>query len=117
MTPALIVDGLIVVAVLLALLSGWRNGALAAVLASIGVGAGVVLGIAVAPAALRLVDQPSLRLLLLVGILVLFVGIGQLIGSSLGGSVRDRMMRARHSASILRWVRYSKPLPPWWLFG
>ena len=91
MTPALIVDGLIVVAVLLALLSGWRNGALAAVLASIGVGAGVVLGIAVAPAALRLVDQPSLRLLLLVGILVLFVGIGQLIGSSLGGSVRDRM--------------------------
>ena len=74
MTPALIVDGLIVVAVLLALLSGWRNGALAAVLASIGLGAGVVLGIAVAPAALRLVDQPSLRLLLLVGILVLFVG-------------------------------------------
>lgn len=91
MTPALIVDGLIVVAVLIALLSGWRNGALAAVLASIGVGAGVVLGIAVAPAALRLVDQPSLRLLLLVGVLVLFVGIGQLIGSSLGGSVRDRM--------------------------
>ena len=91
MTPALIVDGLIVVAVLIALLSGWRNGALAAVLASIGVGAGVVLGIAVAPAALRLVDQPSLRLLLLVGVLVLFVGIGQLIGSSLGSSVRDRM--------------------------
>ena len=91
MTPALIVDGLIVVAVLIALLSGWRNGALAAVLASIGVGAGVVLGIAVAPAALRLVEQPSLRLLLLVGILVLFVGVGQLIGSSLGGSVRDRM--------------------------
>ena len=45
MTPALIVDGLIVVAVLLALLSGWRNGALAAVLASIGLGAGVVLGL------------------------------------------------------------------------
>ena len=99
MTPALIVDGLIVVAVLVALLSGWRNGALAAVLASIGVGAGVVLGIAVAPAALRLVDQPSLRLLLLVGILVLFVGIGQLIGSSLGGSVRDRM-KARTTQRI-----------------
>ena len=78
MTPALIVDGLIVVAVLIALLSGWRNGALAAVLASIGVGAGVVLGIAVAPAALRLVDQPSLRLLLLVGILVLLWASGSL---------------------------------------
>jgi len=99
MTAALIVDGLIVLAVLAALLSGWRNGALAAVLSAIGVGAGLVVGIAVAPSVLRTVDEPSLRLLLLVGILVLLVGIGQIIGSSLGTSVRDRM-KARSTQRI-----------------
>ena len=99
MTAALIVDGLIVLAVLAALLSGWRNGALAAVLSAIGVGAGLVVGIAVAPSVLRTVDEPSLRLLLLVGILVLLVGIGQIIGSSLGTSVRDRM-KARSTQRV-----------------
>ena len=99
MTAALVVDGLIVLAVLAALLSGWRNGALAAVLSAIGVGAGLVVGIAVAPSVLRTVEEPSLRLLLLVGILVLLVGIGQIIGSSLGTSVRDRM-KARTTQRI-----------------
>lgn len=93
MTSSLVIDGLIVVAVFLAAWSGWRQGALSATLSFVGVVSGVVLGMAVAPMIMRTTDQVALRFLLAIGILVLFVGIGQLIGSSIGLKLRDRMRR------------------------
>ncbi|KKO80522.1 MULTISPECIES: MarP family serine protease [Corynebacterium] len=88
---SLAVDILIVVAVLLAVRVGWRQGALAAVLAAVGIIAGLVLGTVVAPLAMGLADQAAVRFLLAVGVLILLVGLGQLVGTSLGMALRDRM--------------------------
>lgn len=88
---SLVVDVLIVIAVLLAARVGWRQGALAAVLAAVGIIAGVVLGTALAPLAVGLTDQAAVRFLLAVGVLILLVGLGQLVGTSLGMALRDRM--------------------------
>ena len=88
---SLVVDVLIVIAVLLAARVGWRQGALAAVLAAVGIIAGVVLGTALAPLAMGLTDQAAVRFLLAVGVLILLVGLGQLVGTSLGMALRDGM--------------------------
>lgn len=99
MTPWLVVDALIVVAVALALWSGWRQGAISAVLSLLGVVSGLVLGAAAAPFAMRLTDQVALRFLLGIGVVVLLVGLGQLIGASIGANLRDRM-KARASQRL-----------------
>ena len=88
---SLAVDILIVIAVLLAVRVGWRQGALAAVLAAVGIIAGLVLGTVVAPLVMRLTEQAAVRFLLAVGVLILLVGLGQLVGTSLGMALRDRM--------------------------
>lgn len=88
---SLAVDILIVIAVLLAVRVGWRQGALAAVLAAVGIIAGLVLGTVVAPLVMGLTDQAAVRFLLAVGVLILLVGLGQLVGTSLGMVLRDRM--------------------------
>ena len=88
---SLAVDILIVIAVLLAVRVGWRQGALAAVLAAVGIIAGLVLGTVVAPLVMGLTDQAAVRFLLAVGVLILLVGLGQLVGTSLGMALRDRM--------------------------
>ncbi|ACP31808.1 MarP family serine protease [Corynebacterium aurimucosum] len=88
---SLVVDVLIVIAVLLAVRVGWRQGALAAVLAAVGIIAGLVLGTVVAPLVMGLTDQAAVRFLLAVGVLILLVGLGQLVGTSLGMALRDRM--------------------------
>ena len=91
MTLTLVLDILIVVAVLLALWAGWRQGAISAVLSFVGIVAGVVLGTVLAQFAIRLTDQAALRFLLAIGVLIMMVGIGQLIGASIGARLRDRM--------------------------
>ena len=88
---SLAVDILIVIAVLLAVRVGWRQGALAAVLSAVGIIAGLVLGTVVAPLVMGLTDQAAVRFLLAVGVLILLVGLGQLVGTSLGMALRDRM--------------------------
>ncbi|AGF71347.1 MarP family serine protease [Corynebacterium halotolerans] len=99
MTPALIVDGIIVVILLLAVAAGWRQGAFASVLSTVGVVAGLILGAALAPLAMQLTDSVALRFLLALGTVILLVGIGNLVGGMIGASVRDRM-RMRSSQTI-----------------
>lgn len=91
MTPSLVVDGLIVLAVLIAIGVGWRQGAVASVLSLVGVIAGLVVGMAAAPFIMELTDQVALRFLMAIGVLVLLAGLGQLLGSSLGAQVRGAM--------------------------
>jgi len=98
-TSALIVDGLIVLALLLAIVSGWRQGAFSSVLSTIGIVAGLIIGAAVAPPVMQLTESTALRFLLGLGTIILLVGLGNLIGGMLGGSVRDRM-RMRTSQTI-----------------
>lgn len=91
MDPAWIVDGLIVVAVLVAMGTGWRQGGFASFLAGIGIFAGLVVGLGVAPMVLKITDQVGIRFLLAIGMLILLIGLGQLLGSALGHAIRDRM--------------------------
>jgi len=89
--PAWIVDGFIVVAVLAAMTSGWRQGGLASLLSAVGILAGFIIGLGVAPLVLQITDQVGIRFLLALGMLILLIGLGQLLGSALGHAIRDRM--------------------------
>ena len=91
MDPAWIVDGFIVVAVLAAMTSGWRQGGLASLLSAVGILAGFIIGLGVAPMVLQITDQVGIRFLLALGMLILLIGLGQLLGSALGHAIRDRM--------------------------
>lgn len=91
MDPAWIVDGFIVVAVLAAMTSGWRQGGLASLLSAVGILAGLIIGLGVAPLVLQITDQVGIRFLLALGMLLLLIGLGQLLGSALGHAIRDRM--------------------------
>lgn len=91
MDPAWIVDGFIVVAVLAAMTSGWRQGGLASLLSAVGILAGLIIGLGVAPLVLQITDQVGIRFLLALGMLILLIGLGQLLGSALGHALRDRM--------------------------
>lgn len=91
MDPAWIVDGFIVVGVLAAMTSGWRQGGLASLLSAVGILAGFIIGLGVAPLVLQITDQVGIRFLLALGMLILLIGLGQLLGSALGHAIRDRM--------------------------
>lgn len=91
MDPAWIVDGFIVVAVLAAMTTGWRQGGLASLLSAVGILAGFIIGLGVAPLVLQITDQVGIRFLLALGMLILLIGLGQLLGSALGHAIRDRM--------------------------
>ena len=99
MTPALLIDGLIVLAVVSAIVIGWRQGAFASVLSTVGVVAGLVIGAALAPPVMQLTESVALRFLLGLGTIILLVGLGNLVGGMLGASLRERM-RLRSSQTI-----------------
>lgn len=85
------VDVVVVIAVIIACFSGWRQGAFSAVLSTVGVIAGLICGAALAPTVMQLTDSVALRFLLALGTVVMLVGIGNLVGGLLGASLRDRM--------------------------
>ena len=91
MTPELIVDGLIALVCLTMAWSGWRQGFISSGLSFIGVASGIIVGMAAAPLVMELTDQVALRFLLAIGVLILLVGLGQLIGSSIGAGLRNQM--------------------------
>ena len=89
--PGVLTDGLLVIALLLALWGGWRQGAFASVLSTIGVVFGLICGAGLAPKIMGLTDSTALRFLLGLGTVVLLVGMGNLVGGLLGAGVRDNM--------------------------
>lgn len=99
MTASLIIDAILILAVVVALISGWRAGAFASVLSTVGVVAGLICGAALAPVVMQLTDSTALRVLLALGTIILLIGIGNLVGGMLGASLRDRM-RFRSSMKI-----------------
>ena len=102
------VDALIVISVLAAVFTGWRQGVMSSVLSFIGIVAGLVIGMGLAPLAMRLTDSVALRLLLAVGVMILLVGIGHLAGSSLGARLRDRLrLRSAQRIDSLAAVSYT----------
>ncbi|GAA1472903.1 MarP family serine protease [Corynebacterium felinum] len=90
-SPGLWVDIIVALGLIVAIYTGWRQGAFASVLSTIGVIAGLICGAALAPALMSFTDQVALRFLLALGVMVLLVGLGNLIGGMLGSALRDRM--------------------------
>lgn len=98
-SPALIVDALLVLIALFAVRSGWRQGAVASVLSAVGIIAGLIIGLAVAPLLMGLTTSVVLRFLIGLAVVVLLIGMGNLIGAVLGANLRDRM-RQRQSQTF-----------------
>ena len=77
----------------LAVFGGWRAGALSSVFAAVGVVAGLVVALAIAPFALQAIDARLLRIAVLTLLVVVFVGAGNVAGSAAGAQVRGGMRR------------------------
>ena len=77
-------DLTLVALIVLSLIGGWRSGALASVFAAVGVVAGLVVALAIAPFALDVTDSRVLRIAILVLLVVGFVAVGNIAGSAAG---------------------------------
>lgn len=91
MSAGSVVDTIIGIALILAILSGWRQGAFASVLSAVGVLAGLICGAAAAPFVMSWTDSTALRFLLALAVVILLAGLGNLTGGVLGASLRERM--------------------------
>lgn len=99
MTAALIIDLALVLLFASALVGGWRQGAFSAGFAALGVAAGLIVGLGVAGLLVRVSDSTSMRVLLLLATVVLFVGAGNIVGATAGSALRERL----RSRSTQRW--------------
>lgn len=91
MSGSAIVDIALIVIAVFALLSGWRQGGLSALLSLAGVLGGGYLGLRVLPTVMNHVDGDTLRFLAALGVVAGSVVIGYTIGSVIGGRLRDRI--------------------------
>lgn len=85
----LLIDAALLLLALTALIGGWRQGVLASVLSAVGVVAGLVVGLAIAPLAMGATDSQQLRAVVLIALVVVFVGLGNTVGAAAGAQVRD----------------------------
>ena len=90
-----LVDAAIALLLLYAVFNGWRQGAVASVLSTVGLLAGLICGVGLAPAVMSLTDATAIRLLLACGTIIMLVGLGNLIGGLAGASLRDNMRMKR----------------------
>ena len=89
MTGSTIVDALLALAALGALLTGWRQGGISALLSLVGVLGGGWLALDLLPEALDLVDGESARFFVAVAVVAVGVVAGYSLGSWAGLKLRD----------------------------
>ncbi|AZA12286.1 MarP family serine protease [Corynebacterium gerontici] len=99
MSLGLLVDLTIVLILLIAFFAGWRQGAVSAVLSTVGVVAGLICGAALAPLMMQISESQALRFILALGVLVLLVGAGNMAGAAIGAALRDGLLWKR-----VRWL-------------
>ncbi|MDU0478589.1 MarP family serine protease [Staphylococcus chromogenes] len=87
----MLVDAFIAAIVIGAIFAGWRQGAFASVLSTVGVVVGVVAGAALAPTVMSYTESTAFRFLLALATVVLLVGIGNMVGGVAGAGIRNRM--------------------------
>lgn len=93
MAVAFIVDAILVAAIVVAFARGWHQGAISAILSSLGIAAGLIVGLAVAPVLVNLAESRMIRVVILLVVVVLFVSMGNLVGTLAGFGLRDRARR------------------------
>lgn len=99
MSPALIADLIIAFASCVTFFFGWRQGAFASVLSAVGVVSGIVLSVALLPLVAAYTANPTLTLLLGIGVMVLIAGIGNLLGGLAGSRLRQSI-RTRAAMTV-----------------
>ncbi|WP_295624740.1 MarP family serine protease [uncultured Corynebacterium sp.] len=87
----LVVDLLLILLVLGAMALGWAQGALGSALAILGVVAGGIVGLELAPLAMDLVESRVARMLIGFAVVVGLVVVGHTVGAVAGQSLRNRM--------------------------
>ena len=102
MTGHAIVDVVAVVLILAAVLSGWRQGLIAAIFTALGSVAGLVAGYFAALLAVNYIDGQGMRTIVFLSVVVVFVGLGNLAGSYAGDTLRPsaRWLPARALDSV-----------------
>ena len=85
------VDVLVLVLALLAGISGARQGMVAAAASFIGVLAGAVIGVRIAPSLISSYESPEVRVALGVSIVIVLVALGETLGVLLGRAVQRRI--------------------------
>ena len=83
-----IVDVVAVVLILAAVISGWRQGLIAAIFTALDSVAGLVAGYFAALLAVNYVDGQGMRTIVFLSVVVVFVGLGNLAGSYAGDTLR-----------------------------
>ncbi len=73
-----------------ALMSGWRRGALTAVLAAVGILAGLVVGLSTSIPVQQWSSSHLVRVFTVLALVVVFVGLGNVVGTMIGIRLRDR---------------------------
>lgn len=81
---ATFVDIIIAVFLLFSLYTGWRKGAILTILNTLGIIAGLVIGVTIAPTFMSYTDNMVLRFLIGLGTIVLLIGLGNLSGGYIG---------------------------------
>ncbi len=85
------VDLVVVVLALLAAVSGWRHGVAVALLSFVGVLAGAILGLRLAPLLAGSVESQQAKILISLAAVVLLVALGEATGVYFGRRIRDRI--------------------------
>lgn len=93
------VDVFVLLLAVLAGVSGWRHGLAVALLSFIGVLGGAIIGVRLAPLLAQNVENPTGRVMISIGVVVLLVAIGETTGVFFGRRIRDRI-RGEHSLRI-----------------
>lgn len=85
------VDVFVLLLAVLAGVSGWRHGLAVALLSFVGVLGGAVIGVRLAPLLAQNVENPTGRVMISIGVVVLLVAIGETTGVFFGRRIRDRI--------------------------
>ncbi|MBO0848954.1 MAG: MarP family serine protease [Pseudonocardia sp.] len=93
------VDVFVLLLAVLAGVSGWRHGLAVALLSFVGVLGGAVIGVRLAPLLAQNVENPTGRVMISIGVVVLLVAIGETTGVFFGRRIRDRIT-GEHSLRI-----------------
>ncbi|MBG6122535.1 MarP family serine protease [Corynebacterium aquatimens] len=91
LSSGVLIDVLIIIALISAMVSGWRQGALTAGLSVVGVVSGLIIGFAFVPVLVNLFTVHNVRLLVTLATIIVFVGLGNMVGATVGARVRENM--------------------------
>lgn len=88
---AVLIDVLLIAILIGAGFSGWRQGAITSALSLVGVVAGLIVGFALAPFVADFFDAHNVKLTMVLLTVVAMVGLGNLVGATVGARTRDNM--------------------------